>query len=97
MQQDCSEIPQTWNRGFAEFFTSKFPLPLPHPVLDLSSILVASKKQLLSVLLEAESNEGVNIEVWHLVRPQNGPFICKFVLVLKYISTATKRLTKAKS
>ena len=76
---------QTWNCGFAEFVTSKSPTtPLPHPVLDLFSILMASKKQLLSVLFEAESNEGVNIAVWHLVRPQNRLIICKFVLVLKH-------------
>ena len=63
-----------------EFVTSKSP---PHPVLDLCSILVAGKKQFLSLLLEAESNEGVNIAVWHLVRPQNRPFICTFVLFLR--------------
>ena len=45
---------------------------------------MASKKQLLSVLFEAESNEGVNIAVWHLVRPQNRLVIRKFVLVLKH-------------
>ena len=56
LQQNCSEIPHKSlpRRGIEDLRNlSRLSLPLPHPALDLFSILVAGKKQLLSLLREA--------------------------------------------